>query len=171
MTPACRLLTRDLARINIMGRSLFLKLAMLTASMAVTSGFWPTIRDNPGNPNLFIQDPDQVLRGRAQTHDVTQDKVGGGLRGASQFTPSPQDPSPLESRINKHFDINASSLAELITLPGIGKVLAQRIIRHRTEQGRFHSIEELKNVKGIGEGRLSRLGPMIVAGATSQQNP
>lgn len=151
-----------------MGRSLFLKLAMLTASMAVTIGFWPTIKDNTGNSNRFIQQTDKIFPGRAKTKDVMQNKAGGGLRGASTFSPSPQDPSSLESRINKHFDINASSLDELITLPGIGKVLAQRIIRHRTERGPFHSIEELKNVKGIGEGRLSRLRPMIVAEVTSQ---
>jgi competence protein ComEA len=48
-------------------------------------------------------------------------------------------------------DINASSAEELQRLPGIGPVLAERIVTYRVEHGPFGSVEELIAVNGIGE--------------------
>ena len=47
--------------------------------------------------------------------------------------------------------------AALDTLPGVGPVLAQRILDWRTEHGRFSSVEELGEVSGIGDKALERL--------------
>ncbi|MCU1606768.1 MAG: Competence protein ComEA-like protein with helix-hairpin-helix repeat region [Modestobacter sp.] len=47
-------------------------------------------------------------------------------------------------------DLNSATVADLDALPGIGPVLAQRIVDHRTVQGRFTSIEQLDDVSGIG---------------------
>ena len=48
-------------------------------------------------------------------------------------------------------DINTASAEEFIKVKGIGAKKAERIISYRTEHGKFNSIDELKNVKGIGE--------------------
>lgn len=56
-------------------------------------------------------------------------------------------------------DLNAADVEELMRLPGIGEVLAQRIVEDRSAHGRFESIEDLMRVKGIGEGKLEALRP------------
>ena len=48
-------------------------------------------------------------------------------------------------------DLNSATAAQLEELPGVGPVLAQRIIAWRTEHGRFASVDELGEVSGIGE--------------------
>ena len=54
-------------------------------------------------------------------------------------------------------DLNAASVADLDDLPGIGPVLAQRIIDWRTEHERFASVDQLREVTGIGEAKFSDL--------------
>ena len=54
-------------------------------------------------------------------------------------------------------ELYARHRAALDTLPGVGPVLAQRILDWRTEHGRFSSVEELGEVSGIGDKALERL--------------
>ena len=57
--------------------------------------------------------------------------------------------------------LNTADLAALDTLPGVGPVLAQRILDWRTAHGRFTSIDELGEVSGIGEKLLAQLSPLV----------
>ena len=54
-------------------------------------------------------------------------------------------------------DLNRAGPAELDALPGIGPVLARRIVEHRSRNGAFRSIEELRAVRGIGPSLIARL--------------
>jgi competence protein ComEA len=57
--------------------------------------------------------------------------------------------------------LNSATLEQLDALPGVGPVLAQRIIDWRTEHGRFSSVDELTEVSGIGERTLAELRPLV----------
>ena len=58
-------------------------------------------------------------------------------------------------------NINTATQTELETLPGIGPSLALRIINYRRENGKFTSIEELKNVSGIGDNKYDEIKKYI----------
>lgn len=54
-------------------------------------------------------------------------------------------------------DLNAATVEQLQDLPGVGPVLAQRIVDWRTEHGRFSSVDELREVSGIGDRKFAEL--------------
>ena len=54
-------------------------------------------------------------------------------------------------------DLNLATVAELMTLPGIGQAKADSIVRYREKNGAFSSIEEIKQVEGIKEGVYNRI--------------
>ena len=63
-------------------------------------------------------------------------------------------------------NLNTATKEELVALPGIGPAKAQAILDHRTTHGPFKSIEELKDVKGIGAKRYEKIkGELTVVAA------
>jgi competence ComEA-like helix-hairpin-helix protein len=61
-------------------------------------------------------------------------------------------------------DINSATAEELTLLPGIGEVLARRIVEERSVSGSFNSINELDRIKGLSPRRLKALTPYITVG-------
>jgi competence protein ComEA len=70
---------------------------------------------------------------------------------------SPSSSSQAGSKVN----INTATAEELDTLPGVGPSIAQRIIDYRTASGPFQSIEDIKNVGGIGDVTFEKLKDKI----------
>ena len=58
-------------------------------------------------------------------------------------------------------NINTADMAALESLPGIGPKKAQAIIDYRTDKGNFHSVEDLTQVKGIGEKLLAKIKDLV----------
>ena len=69
-------------------------------------------------------------------------------------------------------NLNTATVSEIATLPGVGPKAAARIVEYRQKNGGFKKIEELMNVKGVGEKSFLKLKPLITvtekAGAPRQ---
>lgn len=65
------------------------------------------------------------------------------------------------SRTGGRVDLNAATVADLDGLPGIGPVLAQRIVDHRTRHGAFRSVDQLDDVPGIGPAIAAELAELV----------
>ena len=59
-------------------------------------------------------------------------------------------------------NLNTATVAQLETLPGVGKSTAERILEYRQKNGPFKKVEDLMNVKGIGEKMFLNIKPLIV---------
>jgi competence protein ComEA len=66
-------------------------------------------------------------------------------------------------------DVNRADWPELIQLPGVGQVLAERLISERESGGEFRSIEDLERVRGIGPRTLERIRPYLLPIPTDQE--
>jgi competence protein ComEA len=60
-------------------------------------------------------------------------------------------------------NLNTATLAQFDALPGVGPVLAQRLVEYRTANGGFRSVDQLRDVDGIGESRFQRLKDLVTA--------
>ncbi|HWU07729.1 MAG TPA: ComEA family DNA-binding protein [Streptomyces sp.] len=78
--------------------------------------------------------------------------VGGA--GAGGTTPGHAGPAAPVS-------LGTATVEQLDTLPGVGPVLAQHIIDYRTEHGGYRSVDELREVNGIGDRRFADLRPLV----------
>ncbi len=90
---------------------------------------------------------------------------------ANRFSTRPTDlkaPEPSARRI----DLNRADKTQLLQVPNIGPALAERIVKHREENGDFRSVDDLKQVHGVGPATLARLKPWLcVAGGAEADEP
>ena len=80
----------------------------------------------------------------------------GGQPGAQ-----PGGAAPPGAAGTTKVNLNTATLAELDALPGVGPVLAQRILDHREQQGAFRAVNDLRQVNGIGDARYEELKDLV----------
>lgn len=66
--------------------------------------------------------------------------------------------APSTEKVN----LNTATVDQLQTLPGVGPAIAKKIIDHRTKNGKFNKIEDILNVKGIGEKKFQKMKDRLV---------
>ena len=91
--------------------------------------------------------------------DGEQIVVGESVPGAA-VTGDSSAPAATASSTSP-LDLNSATIEQLDTLPGVGPVLAARILEWRTAHGRFASVDELREVSGVGERRFAELSPLV----------
>ncbi len=87
------------------------------------------------------------------------------VRASAQGQSAAPATTPAPARAVSVVNLNTATVAQLETLPGIGAKTAARIIEYRQKAGGFKKIEELMNVRGVGEKSFLKLKPYITVAA------
>lgn len=104
-------------------------------------------------------EPSQAVEELAVAAPTQASEQGNGAAEASQA-----EPLPDSSQDSGLLDLNRATQGDLEELPGIGAVLAERILAYRDRVGGFSTVEELKNVEGIGDKKLEAILNLIEVG-------
>lgn len=103
--------------------------------------------------------------GRNQNRNTVSVSLPAEFMTVPSVTTEPERAETEEPRvISFPISINDADKESLMALPGIGDVLAQRILDYRDENGAFSAPEELLNVEGIGKKRLEEILDLITIG-------
>ena len=142
-----------------MWQSLLIKLGMFAATMVVVFWIGWTL------PTSFDHEHDLVAesleRSKAEIPSGSGRAVTVGPPSVASLADQPSTvPAPKQSRQGL-LDLNRATDQDFDALPGVGPKLAERIMKYRQSVGAFHSLDELRAVKGIGEKKFERIRPLV----------
>jgi len=118
-------------------------------------------------PGAVASEQPTVGGGGAEAPGVsvqTPDSEDGETANAVTETEQPQEAVGAPKGGDGKININLASQSELMDLPGIGSVIASRIVDYRRQHGDFSRIEDLRKVSGIGEKRFEAIQEKITVG-------
>ncbi|MGK5742283.1 helix-hairpin-helix domain-containing protein [Micromonospora sp. URMC 103] len=126
--------------------------ARLADAVEAAGGALPGVDVALLNPARKVTDGELIVVG-VTPPPAPPGQPAGGFGGvpAAGAAPGPG------GRVN----LNTATLAQLDALPGVGPVLAQRILTHREQQGGFRSVGDLRQVEGIGDARYEQLKDLV----------
>lgn len=139
-------------------------LALVLCIVVSILGAWDAPEFSP--ISIVYTEPDskpvgtETTKSNAQTTTGTTAKKQTSSKAAVTTTAQTAKQSEKSSQTGK-ININTASQEMLESLPKIGETIAARIIEYRNTYGGFDSIEEIKNVKGIGEKTFEALKDLI----------
>ncbi|MGW2176629.1 helix-hairpin-helix domain-containing protein [Streptomyces sp. NPDC001732] len=117
------------------------------------------------NRARFLMDGEQIVVGAPPGSSPLGSSAPGssppGSTGPSATGGAGGAPAGGGSSVAGPVSLNNATAEQLDTLPGVGPVLAQRIVDYRTQHGGFRSIDELREVNGIGDRRFADLRPLV----------
>ncbi|GHF69530.1 hypothetical protein GCM10018783_43820 [Streptomyces griseosporeus] len=105
------------------------------------------------NRARFLVDGEQVVVGVPAVGGGAGAPAGGAMAGPASGGAAAGPSVPVS--------LNTATVEQLDTLPGVGPVLAQHIVDYRTEHGGFRSVDELREVNGIGDRRFADLRNLV----------
>ena len=116
-----------------------------------------------------MQDALQAAGGPLPGTDLTGLNLARPLGDGEEVVVGVPGPPPLSSSGNSGgsgppttpLSLNSATVQQLDTLPGVGPVLAQRIVQYREQHGGFQSVDQLRHVSGFGERRLQDLRSVL----------
>ncbi|MFJ7491903.1 helix-hairpin-helix domain-containing protein [Streptomyces sp. NPDC097727] len=121
--------------------------ARVADALRAAGGARPGVDLTGINRARVLMDGEQIVVG-APPGSPAAGSTGGAAAGGGSPTSGP-------------VSLNRATLEQLDTLPGVGPVLAQHIVDYRTQHGGFRSVDELREVNGIGDRRFADLQPLV----------
>ncbi|MEE8457430.1 MAG: ComEA family DNA-binding protein [Acidimicrobiia bacterium] len=113
--------------------------------------------------DAIVADAVRAAGGATRTADLTAINLAAGVRAGEMIVvPDTRSTGSLYgTATDSGIDLNSASASDLELLPGVGPVLAERIVAFRTERGPFLTVEDLLGVPGIGESKLASMRDAI----------
>lgn len=134
--------------------------ARVADALRAAGGALPGVNTRALNRARLLTDGEQIIVGAPA---AVPPGAGGGPAGSGEAggPPAPGGATSSAGAPAGPVSLNSATAEQLDTLPGVGPVLAQHIIEFRTQRGGFTSVDQLREVNGIGDRRFADISPLV----------